>query len=77
MLAETPFCGSKPASGDNKFVNIQEGFVLLCRLCLRNMDAFAEDFSHKSKLCCILISVIILRLFDNEIRGSILLSFIR
>ena len=34
--------------GDQVFVNIQEGFVLIYRLCLHIKDIFAETFSHKS-----------------------------
>ena len=37
-------CGSLPISDGKIFVNIQEGFALMCRLCLRNFDIFAEDF---------------------------------
>ena len=31
-------------------VNIQEGFAVIYRLCLRNKNIFAEDFLHKSVL---------------------------
>ena len=37
-------CGRQPVSGDQIFVNIQEGFVLIYRLFLRSKDVFAEDF---------------------------------
>ena len=67
-------CRSQPISGDQIFVNIQEGFALIYRLCHRNKDVFAGNFMHKSKLNCILLILyIILRLFHNEIRGSIIL----
>ena len=36
-------CGSQPVSGDQIFVNIQEGFALIYRLCLRNKN-IAEGF---------------------------------
>ena len=79
MLAETPlyfYVGVKQFSGDQILVNIQERLALIYRLCLRNKDIFAEDFFflRKTSLCSILlIRFIILRLFHNEIRGSILL----
>ena len=41
-------CGSQPVSGDQIFVNIQEGFALLYCLCFCNKDIFAEDLLHKS-----------------------------
>ena len=39
-------CGSQPVSGGQIFVNIQNGFALICRLCLRIKDKFAEDVLH-------------------------------
>ena len=69
-------CVSQSVFGDQIFVNIQEGFALIYRLCLRSKDIFAEDGLHKSYLCCILlIRFIVLWLFHNKIRGSIFESF--
>ena len=50
MLAETFLflCESWSVSDDQIFVNIQEGFALIYRLCFRNKDIFAKDFLYKS-----------------------------
>ena len=54
---------------------MQEGFALIYRLCLRNKDIFAPDFFCTSlNYVAYYYFFIILSLFNNEIRGSILLK---
>ena len=74
MLAETPFyfyVGVNQYLVTKLFMNIKEGFALIYHLCLHNKDIFADDFLHKSEMCCFNI----LQLFYNEARGSILLNW--
>lgn len=46
MLAKTLLysSGSRSISDDKIFVDMQEGFALIYRLCLRNKYIFVEDF---------------------------------
>ena len=57
-------------------MNIQEGFTLIYRLCLRMKDIFVEVFFCTSLNCvACYYFFIILRLFHNETRGSILVMY--